>query len=38
LRDEILNDEKTRWKRISAKVGKSEKGCRRIAKEMHLAV
>jgi hypothetical protein len=38
LRDKVLNDEKTRWKRIAAEVGKSEKGCKRMAKEMNLAV
>ena len=33
-----MNDEKNRWKRIAAKLGKSEDGCRRIAKEMNITI
>jgi hypothetical protein len=32
-----MEDEKTRWKRIGKRMGKSDVGCLRIAREMGLA-
>jgi hypothetical protein len=34
----VLNDRKIRWRRIAAQVGKSEKGCKKMAKELNLTV
>jgi len=38
LREAVAADEKSRWKRISAMVGKSEVGCKKRAKEMKITV
>jgi len=37
LKAAILEDEKTRWKRISKSVGKSDVGCQRRAKQIGLS-
>lgn len=34
----ILEDEKQRWKRISAAMGKSQAGCKKQAKALNLAI
>jgi hypothetical protein len=38
LKEALLMDEKSRWKRIGGMVGKTEFGCKKRAKEMKLTI
>jgi hypothetical protein len=37
LKEVFLTEENAKWKRIAAKLGKSEGGCKKMAKEMQLS-
>ena len=37
LKEAIMKDEKTRWKRIGVEIGKSDVGCHSKAKELGLS-
>jgi hypothetical protein len=37
LKETVLNYEKARWKYIGKEMGKSDVGCRKLAKEMGIA-